>query len=545
MTKFATALYGRTSKDDAKRVTIEIQQARLRRWGKEDDGVSAVVGEFWDEGVSGKIPLGERPAGGEMLSAIKAGQIKCVAVVYADRFGRTLLDGLQAARDLELMGVNIVCVEEGWDGRRKDSPLNFQLRLLLAEEEHRRIKQRMQGGKERAMMRDNAPPTSVPMFGYRVDASGQYVIHPPEAVIVSRVFELALTGVSNRKIVEWIRSQNVPAGRMSQARGGEARIQACHANVKWHPSRIGKILRNRTYSGTRVWRDIEFPCPAIVDVETFNSVQTINLSRTAVHTPKVDPEESLVSGLFKCALCDHPYYFRRYKSNTRPRKTPGNSNYYSCNGKHVGSKFCPSKKLSVEQVDTAVWAVVEDYLSNPEEMIAKSVQAGLRITEGVKVSNGTEEKLLADIDDIERQVKETWEEQQQNGWPMTWVSSRLNGLNEGRKSLEKELSSVRRCRLKEEEQAGDVASVVPMIAAARAELTSGISRHKQHDIIRKLVPGGVLRTIGQGRKKSGELTMQLRWGELVQVDSAPFDLSKGIGNLQFPIVILLGRKPAC
>lgn len=52
-----TAIYGRTSKDDQRQVTIEIQKGGLRQWTEEDGEVDATdVLEFWDVGISGTIP---------------------------------------------------------------------------------------------------------------------------------------------------------------------------------------------------------------------------------------------------------------------------------------------------------------------------------------------------------------------------------------------------------------------------------------------------------------------------------------------------------
>ena len=48
--------------------------------------VERVVGEFWDDGVTGKLPLWERPAGRLLLEEVQAGRVQAVAVKYADRF---------------------------------------------------------------------------------------------------------------------------------------------------------------------------------------------------------------------------------------------------------------------------------------------------------------------------------------------------------------------------------------------------------------------------------------------------------------------------
>src|SRR5690348_280394 len=122
-TRYVTALYGRTSKDDDRRVTIEIQQQNLRDWSQRDTSVESVFGEYWDADVSGKLPLWERPEGKRLMEDVNAGRIQSVAVVYVDRFGRTLLDGLQAAAALEKRGVKVVAINDGWDARRNDDPL--------------------------------------------------------------------------------------------------------------------------------------------------------------------------------------------------------------------------------------------------------------------------------------------------------------------------------------------------------------------------------------------------------------------------------------
>src|SRR5262245_50693150 len=209
--KFITGLYGRTSKDDPRRVTIEIQQQTLLDWAGRDPLVDHVIDEYWDDGITGKLPLWERPQGKRLLEDVQQGKVQSVAVAYADRFGRTLLDGLQAVKNLEDSGVKLVAVNDGWDARRNDSPLYFQFRMMMAEEEHRRITQRMRDGKLRAMERDNAPPGGPLVFGYRMDEHGRFVPDPDEAPVVARIFEMALEGYSNQEILAWVKTTGVQA----------------------------------------------------------------------------------------------------------------------------------------------------------------------------------------------------------------------------------------------------------------------------------------------------------------------------------------------
>lgn len=514
MIQYITALYGRTSKDDRKRVTIEIQQDALRKWSSTDDGISVVAAEFWDDGVSGKIPLGERQGGRQLMSLIREGRVKCVAVLYADRFGRTLLHGLQAAAELESMGVKIVCVGDGWDSRRNDSKLNFQLRLLLAEEEHRKIAERMESGKERAALRDGAIPGGPVTFGYTVLSDGKYEVNPVEATIVSGVYERALVGQSNREILKWAREQGVRAGRRSQKREGAIHIQECHATAQWHPGKIGRMLRQTAYKGVRTWRGQTFACPRIVDDETWERVQVTNRDRSARYTPKVFAEEALLSTMFTCDQCGQAFYFHRWASKTRKQPKSG-GHQYQCGGK-AQKNPCKSKYLPVHLADELVWDTVKGYLDDPETLIAKAVEAGAAIGAAVAENDATEGDLLTELRGVESEVAGVWAEQRANKWPMEWVAPRLNDLNERRKLIERQVAAIRRERAEKQERQADTTAVVPLVAAVRAKLAAGVTRELKHEIIRLMVAGGVVRTIGTGRQKSAELTIRLRWGDTVQ-----------------------------
>src|SRR3954468_13412875 len=80
----AVALYARVSTEDqAERATIQSQLDFLRRYV--DLHSLPVAGEYIDDGISGTVPLADRPEGQPLLQDAEAGQVGVVLVYRVDR----------------------------------------------------------------------------------------------------------------------------------------------------------------------------------------------------------------------------------------------------------------------------------------------------------------------------------------------------------------------------------------------------------------------------------------------------------------------------
>jgi site-specific DNA recombinase len=524
---YATALYGRTSQDDPKRVTIEIQQKALTEWAGRDAMVARVVGEFWDDGVSGTVPLAERPAGRRLFEMARAGKVQAVAVVYADRFGRSLLEGLQAVKALEDLGVKLVAISDGWDARRHDSPLYFQFRIMLAEEEHRRIKARMQAGKERAMARDNAPPGGPLTFGYRLDTQGRFVIDPAEGPVVIRLFEMALRGESHLKMLAWCRDSGVAPGRKFQKRvpGAEVTVDRRHSAARWHATKVGKILRNPTYAGRRTWAGRSFPCPALVDQDTFDRVQLWLAGKDARRAPRGDLSKGWLSGLLTCE-CGRPFY--QWTNKIRGKVY----HRYACASVRDEAR-CGAKILSAPAVDEKVWCRIKSYLADPAEFARRMISAAGRADDNVAGLEGERAEREAQIEALDREVSAVWAEQERNGWPLSWVTGKLQQLAAKRGRLVEAAAELGRLIAAAKGQANGAAEALAAVARARASL--GRRREPtpelKREVARIVLAMARVETRGEGRAKKANLTLHLLWG-----DESPVELR------QRPKECIFGRE---
>src|SRR5215218_3129977 len=126
------ALYLRVSSEEQRdRETIEIQQEFLEQFR---DLYDLEVAEIYkDDGVSGTIPLHERPAGRRLLEDARDRKFGTVLVYKLDRLGRSLLVIVDAHDRLETSGVSLRSATEPIDTSNPSGRLIFQMLASFAE----------------------------------------------------------------------------------------------------------------------------------------------------------------------------------------------------------------------------------------------------------------------------------------------------------------------------------------------------------------------------------------------------------------------------
>src|SRR3712207_1860039 len=119
------ALYARVSTEDqAERGTVQAQLDFLRSYV----GLYGldVAGEYVDDGISGTIPLGERPDGRRLLDDAQARQFAAVVAYRLDRLRRSLPALLDAHDRLAGPGVPIRFATATFDTRTAVGQFLFQ-----------------------------------------------------------------------------------------------------------------------------------------------------------------------------------------------------------------------------------------------------------------------------------------------------------------------------------------------------------------------------------------------------------------------------------
>ena len=396
------ALYARVSSEEQRdSQTIQTQIATAKKW-LELQGLmekSLEVDDFYlDDGVSGTIPLADRPAGNRLLEAASAGEFSIVLVYKIDRLGRDPRDILNSAHQLDRLGVAVKSLTEDFD---MSSPSGrFMFNIFAAPAGFARdtqIERSVAGTNHWA--REGVWLGGIVPYGYRVEGvkkQARLVVSNEsipslgisEVDVVRLIYDmLAEEGQSCVKIAQHLNALGVsPAyvkdGRTIEREGPEGRRKRNTAGV-WRPSRIRNLVVNSAYRGEHIYGKrsqksrelISRTVPAIVDPDTWEKAQRALRSNQLFASGK-SKRKYLLRGLVKCGTCGLNYHGTLV---TRPN---GKQAYYRCNGK---DRFrgqlhhrCPNRTLRAEVCEEVIWADILGFLNDPGpllEQLALSLQA--------------------------------------------------------------------------------------------------------------------------------------------------------------------------
>jgi putative DNA-invertase from lambdoid prophage Rac len=206
------AIYGYCRVSTARQVedglSLEVQRRQVEGYAQMHGLALARV--FLEEGVSGSVPLGERPAGRELMAALEPGD--AVIAAKLDRAFRSALDALQVVRAFTEQGIGLHLLDVGGNIANGHGKLFMTIVAAFAEAESDRIKERIgevkRDQRERGRFLGGKRP-----IGYRVGPDGELVEDPQEQAALTQARELHAQGLSLRKISSALAEQGIAISR--------------------------------------------------------------------------------------------------------------------------------------------------------------------------------------------------------------------------------------------------------------------------------------------------------------------------------------------
>src|SRR5215213_8182979 len=385
------AAYLRVSTEEQReRQTIETQRQTAERYFAERDIFP--IDWYVDDGISGTVPMEERPEGQRLLVDARAGRFDTLHIYKVDRLGRNALVTLQAATDLASYGVLLQSMTESIDNRTPHGQFSLVTLCGVAGYERDNIVARSIEGTNR-LAKEGAWLGGIVPFGYRVDGQGRrarlIVSNDPlpgmtmsEADVVRLIYQLSADrGWSCQKIADRLNELQVPTVYARDERTVQRGKRTQRTSGLWRAGRIRNLLTNTTYKGihhygmraAKARAIIERDVPAIVSVEQWEAAQQA-LQRNLRFSPRNTRRQYLLRGLMTCGLCGLTYtgaYWSRVDGSE--------SLYYRCNGRTQGrglygkqAQLCPSSGVSGE-IESLVWADIDGFLRNPGDVIEELV----------------------------------------------------------------------------------------------------------------------------------------------------------------------------
>lgn len=158
--------------------SLDVQQRQLAGYAMQH-GLVTTQG-FVERGVSGSVPLVDRPQGKALMAVLKHGDV--VITAKLDRMFRSALDALGVLQGFKDRGVSLHMIDLGGDVMSNGiSKLVFTILSAVAEAERDRIRERISTVKADQKARGCYLGGKAP-FGFRVVGQGkQAVLEPVEA----------------------------------------------------------------------------------------------------------------------------------------------------------------------------------------------------------------------------------------------------------------------------------------------------------------------------------------------------------------------------
>ena len=389
--------YGRVSTDSQREAeTINHQKAVLIKdiTVRDDPSLPVssqrkLVGEFWDDGVSGTLPLDERPEGRKLLNLIcNRGKLNCrgdcgaevvvdaVWITKLDRLARRLQVLIEIEQFLSRHGVALRCLEHDINTATPLGQLIFTILGAINQWEREVILERTANGR-RQKASEGKFVGGRRTFGFKTENG--YLVIDDEAIegigktglqIVKEIFD----NVAYHDSSAWREAQ-----RFNMT---ERRVQ----NILHNPRYKGEF--GMLADGGTQWiastRDLGEP---VVSPETWDLAQTAlldnrrNASRNRhydyllsqllvccepwSHVPVLD-EDGVKMGRNPKApgMCGRNFIGR---TDTR-RQVKAKYSYYFCT-----RSGCTARMLRAREIEERVWELVADANANPEKYLTEAL----------------------------------------------------------------------------------------------------------------------------------------------------------------------------
>ena len=304
------AAYCRVSTDDEEQLTSYNTQKRVYTDMVMANKEWELVGIYADEGISG-TRADKRPEFKRMIDDCFAGKIDYIITKSVSRFARNTVDCLDHVRQLKARGIGVYFEEQNIDTLKCDSELYLVIYAGFAQSESESMSKNITWSYRKNFEDGKCIYIYKKLLGYKKGADGTPEIVPEEAVIVERIFNMFLAGMTAEGISNVLKAE---------------KIEVPGKELNFSKKMILGILQNEKYCGdcilqktvtvdciskSRKKNEGEAPMylvdnshQAIVSREVFNRVQE-EISRRKALPPQSKKKAVTASGKYsKYALTE-------------------------------------------------------------------------------------------------------------------------------------------------------------------------------------------------------------------------------------------------
>lgn len=330
---------------------------------------------YVDEGISG-VSTAKRERFNEMIEDGKLGLFDLVITKEVSRFARNTLDSIRFTRELLSNGVAVYFQSDNINTLDEDSELRLTIMSSMAQDESRKISNRVRFGHHQAIKNGTILGTNN-MFGY-TKKDGKLIIDEEQVEFIRELFEMYATGKFSMKQME----------KHFYQKG----IRNSKGNKLSH-STMGNIIRNPKYKGYFVGNKVVITdlftkkqkflpeeewvmykdetgktVPAIVSEELWEKANEVLYMRSqdVITAQHKTVHQNLLTGKLICSHCGKPYYRKDAVGKNGEKMSK-----WVCSGKiKNGADSCPSHAIYENEIKPMIEDIFKSGQQNIEELSA-------------------------------------------------------------------------------------------------------------------------------------------------------------------------------
>jgi DNA invertase Pin-like site-specific DNA recombinase len=330
-------------------------------------------GGYVDEGISGTSVL-KRDGFLRMVNDGKNGAFDLIITKEISRFARDTLDSIGYTRELLTHGVGVYFLSDNINTLLPDSELRLTIMASIAQDEVRRLSERVRFGYQRSIERGRVLGRDN-MLGYD-KADGVMTVNEEQAVIVRRIFQLYNEGrFGIRRIARELEKE----GHLSPFTGAMLSAETVKSVIT-NPKYKGYYCSGKTFSvDYRNNKRIRVPTeewnvrpdeniPAIVSEEVWDEANRRYLDRSALMKEHGQACQSryAFSGKIICGEHGTSYHRHIYKSKKHGEQEVWNCRLYRQKGKADG---CDSPTVYSKELYEILGGVFSEVCSDKDAII--------------------------------------------------------------------------------------------------------------------------------------------------------------------------------
>ena len=368
--KRKVAAYARVSTDSDEQFTsYEAQIDYYTQYIKARDDWEFIE-VYTDEGITGTSTK-HREGFKRMVADALAGRIELIVTKSVSRFARNTVDSLTTIRLLKEHGVECYFEKENiwtFDGKGE---LLITIMSSLAQEESRSISENCTWGQRKRIADGKVSIPFSNMLGFKRGPQGEVLVDQEQAVIVKRIYNMFLNGLSPYAIADRLTQKGIPSPTGKKTWYGDI-VRSILTNEKYK----GDALLQKSYTidfltkkkavnnGVLQQVYVEGNHEAIIPPETFELVQ-VELKRRSESKQRYSGV-GLYSSRIICGECGSYYGSKVWHSNSDKYKQI----IFRCNGKYKNGKArCSTPHVTEEVMQELFVAAVNKLIEKRSEII--------------------------------------------------------------------------------------------------------------------------------------------------------------------------------